>query len=111
MGDGISEGNFISINDSNVCRYAQRYSIWAMWLRIEVDRRRVGDDVGLARQDEAGVDLVRIEREVAPHPNLAGGDSRPARPAHASFAGEGEVGADSLSAVENGRAEWDLGRN
>src|SRR6185436_19909589 len=58
--------------------------------------------VTLAGQDEATLDLVVVQRVVAAHVDLAGGQVGAAGAAHAALAGEGQVGAGGLGGVEDG---------
>ena len=62
-----------------------------------------GDGERLAGQDVARVDLGGFEGEVAAHVRLARGDPRAAGAADAALAGERQVRAGALGAVEDGR--------
>src|SRR5580658_4056369 len=67
---------------------------------VVVDGDLVAERHGLAGQDVAGGGLALFEGVVAAHGRLAGDDLRPAGAADAALAGERQVRADPLRAVE-----------
>src|ERR671910_646781 len=73
---------------------------WALGSGVEVDGDFWADRKGLAGEDEVAGDLVRLECVVAHHVDLADADLRPAGPADAALAGEGQVGPHLLRGVE-----------
>src|SRR5215831_10587002 len=69
--------------------------------QLAADRQR------LAGEHEPGVEFGLLEREVPPHPDLAGDQPRPACPAHPALARERQVGPRPLRPVQHGRAHRD----
>src|SRR5206468_2545452 len=72
---------------------------------VEVDGDLVGGGESLAGKDKTLVEFVLVQGVVAAHLHGAGGDLGAAGAAHATLAGEREIGANPLRGIEDGHVD------